>query len=521
MDIDTDRTESDLDDDMTSQDLFKSQELPELAATVELTKEVQTQPNCLPQTMPESPMIQSFVIKPANPKRCIQSLEPIQSPKSTKNLPSPKLRIRQSQEGFISDLTEPTKSQNDVTIVNDVIDLCEDDEPEVIAIQDPQSTKKSSNTTSLGFELSADPSVVPEATGRPRRHRQPPKRFQDFRTGNTPKTKIFKTPSQQQIPTFDKNYKIMNIQIPRLKKHFGIEARTKSNKRSLFVTSVQSDGDAFGYLHENDIIYSINGKTVTSAMQFVNAMKNTSTPRVYLVIARLLTTNATNDVTHNVTNSGKPSKMSTVDSQVDKLQQMSIRSNPRNSLDKPFLNLIEDTPTQIFKPTQTTQITDTQNIIEHENETELQLTLEASQELFPVPKSPISTAQLIESAPKVGNPQIESRPLPQVQAIVDQTVKDCHLSSDGRQFSSPGSMTQPTQIGPEPTQSCPRTFQDKETQAESIQYYDVENAKETPETVTELAFHGLSEAVGFLGADLESRLSLEAKTLYYKRLFDW
>ena len=53
---------------MTSQDLFKSQELPELAATVELTKEVQTQPNCLPQTMPESPMIQSFVIKPANPK---------------------------------------------------------------------------------------------------------------------------------------------------------------------------------------------------------------------------------------------------------------------------------------------------------------------------------------------------------------------------------------------------------------------------------------------------------------------
>ena len=162
----------------------------------------------------------------------------------------------------------------------------------------------------------------------------------------------------------------------------------------MVVNSVQSDGDAFGYLQENDIIHSINGKMVTSAMQFVNAMKNTSTPRVYLVIARLLTTNATNDVTHNVTNSGKPSKMSTVDSQVDKLQQMSIRSNPRNSLEKPFLNLIEDTPTQIFKPTQTTQITDTQNIIEHENETELQLTLEASQELFPVPKSPISTAQV-------------------------------------------------------------------------------------------------------------------------------
>ena len=126
-------------------------------------------------------------------QRCIQSLEPIQSPKSTKNLPLPKLRP--SQEGFIPDLTEPTKSQNDVTIVNDVIDLCEDDEPEVIAIQDPQSTKKSSNTTSLGFDLSTDSSVVPEATRRARRHRQPHKRFQDFRAGNTPKTKIFKVSS--------------------------------------------------------------------------------------------------------------------------------------------------------------------------------------------------------------------------------------------------------------------------------------------------------------------------------------
>ena len=52
---------------MTSQDLFKTQ--PELPATVEMTKEAQIQPSesCLPQTMPESP-IQSFVIKPANPK---------------------------------------------------------------------------------------------------------------------------------------------------------------------------------------------------------------------------------------------------------------------------------------------------------------------------------------------------------------------------------------------------------------------------------------------------------------------
>ena len=128
-------------------------------------------------------------------QRCIQSLEPIQSPKSTKNLPLPKLRIRRNQEGFISELTEPTKSQNDVTFVNDVIDLCEDDEPGVIAIQGPQSTKKSSNTTSLGFDLSTDSSVVPEATGRARRHRQPHKRFQDLRTGNTPKTKIFKVSS--------------------------------------------------------------------------------------------------------------------------------------------------------------------------------------------------------------------------------------------------------------------------------------------------------------------------------------
>jgi len=41
------------------------------------------------------------------------------------------------------------------------------------------------------------------------------------------------------------------------------------------------------------------------------------------------------------------------------------------------------------------------------------------------------------------------------------------------------------------------------------------------DAVTELANHGLSEPVGFLGGDLESKLSLEARTLYYKRLFDW
>ena len=79
-----------------------------------------------------------------------------------KNEPLPKLRIRQSREGFISELIESRKSQ---TIVNDVIDICEDDEPEV-----------------------ENPSVVPEVT---RRRRQPPKRFginsEDFRTGNTPR----------------------------------------------------------------------------------------------------------------------------------------------------------------------------------------------------------------------------------------------------------------------------------------------------------------------------------------------
>ena len=104
-------------------------------------------------------------------------------------------------------------------------------------------------------------------------------------------------------------------------------------------------------------------------------------------------------------------------------------------------------------------------------------------------------------------------------------------------------INEPTQIELE---SCPRTFEEKETQAESVRYYDIENAKETPgqgstdlfaghfepmdglslrnpeeETVAELASYGLTEPFGFLTADLESRLSLEAKTLYYKRLFDW
>ena len=147
------------------------------------------------------------------------------------------------------------------------------------------------------------------------------------------------------------------------------------------VNSVQSDGDAFGYLLENDIIHSINGQMVTSTKQCVEAM-NTST-RIDFVITRWLTTNATN----NATISGQPSQM--LDSQVDKLQQMNTHSKPTNSLSS-----IQDTPTQIFHPTKTAQVTDTQNIIEHESETQLDLTLEASQELFPVQKSPISTIQV-------------------------------------------------------------------------------------------------------------------------------
>ena len=96
-------------------------------------------------------------------QRCVNSLEPIQSPNSMKNEPLPKLRIRQSREGLISELIESRKSK---TIVNDVIDLCDDDEPEV-----------------------ENPSVVPEVTRTSRRRRQLPKRFginaEDFRTRNT------------------------------------------------------------------------------------------------------------------------------------------------------------------------------------------------------------------------------------------------------------------------------------------------------------------------------------------------
>ena len=169
-----------------------------------------------------------------------------------------------------------------------------------------------------------------------------------------------------------------------------------------FSYSVQKDGDAFGYLHENDIIHSINGELVTSTKQFVSAMKSATTPRIHVVIARMSTSAFANDVTSVVSpviSSPAPvastiSQMSTVDSQVDKLNNMSIR--PRKSIGKPPLSLVQDTPTQIFQPTQTPQITNTQDILEQERETHLELTLESSLESYPIhsTKSPISTAQV-------------------------------------------------------------------------------------------------------------------------------
>ena len=53
--------------------------------------------------------------------------------------------------------------------------------------------------------------------------------------------------------------------------------------------SVQKDGYAFGYLHENDIIHSINGELVTTPKQFVSAMKSAMTPLIHVVIARMAT----------------------------------------------------------------------------------------------------------------------------------------------------------------------------------------------------------------------------------------
>ena len=83
--------------------------------------------------------------------------------------------VRRTQHGLISELgelpplsEEPSRKSrhNDVIPTSDVIDLCDDDEPEV-----------------------ENPSVVPEVTRTSRRRRQLPKRFginaEDFRTRNT------------------------------------------------------------------------------------------------------------------------------------------------------------------------------------------------------------------------------------------------------------------------------------------------------------------------------------------------
>ena len=120
-------------------------------------------------------------------KRCIQSLESIQSPNPAKNGPLSKIKIRRSQNGWISELSEdPSKKSrhNDVIPTSDVIDLCDDDGVEVVSIQSAPSKKNSSG----GFENTS----LPEPTRRTLRQRHRPKRFEDYRTGNTPKSKLFK-----------------------------------------------------------------------------------------------------------------------------------------------------------------------------------------------------------------------------------------------------------------------------------------------------------------------------------------
>ena len=157
-----------------------------------------------------------------------------------------------------------------------------------------------------------------------------------------------------------------------------------------------NDGDAFGYLHENDIIHSINGELVTSTLQFVSAMKSASTPRVHVVVARMVTPAVSHDFNRDVAPiTATITQMSTLDSPVNNLQNMSIRPKQRKSIGKP-LSLVRDTPTQIFQPTQSTQITDTQDMLEQKRETQLELTLESSLESYPTPsaKSPVSTGQV-------------------------------------------------------------------------------------------------------------------------------
>ena len=96
--------------------------------------------------------------------------------------------VRRSQHGLMSELSEdPSKKSrhNDVIPTSDVIDLCDDDGVEVVSIQSAPSKKNSSG----GFENTS----LPEPTRRSLRQiRHRPKRFEDYRTGNTPKSKLFK-----------------------------------------------------------------------------------------------------------------------------------------------------------------------------------------------------------------------------------------------------------------------------------------------------------------------------------------
>ena len=125
-------------------------------------------------------------------KRCIQSLEPIQSraprdvdvpvvpdfqsPNQAEKGPLPKLKIRRGQSGFISELSQdPSREtrKNDVISDSDVIDLCDDNEVETVS-------------------ASIENLSLPEVQRRSLREHRRPKRFEDYRTGNTPKRKIFK-----------------------------------------------------------------------------------------------------------------------------------------------------------------------------------------------------------------------------------------------------------------------------------------------------------------------------------------
>ena len=67
-------------------------------------------------------------------KRCIQSLESVQSPKPAKNEPLPKLKIRRSQHGWISELpfsgSELYEDHSRESCEQDAIDPCDDDEVE-------------------------------------------------------------------------------------------------------------------------------------------------------------------------------------------------------------------------------------------------------------------------------------------------------------------------------------------------------------------------------------------------------